>query len=357
MRWFKSQFMPCALTWLACTVLGSNAQDTASGSEELFVPPPGLKFRLIGYQSTQAIFANNDRDPKNTLQQYPGDKEKFDDQWWTLQDAGGGRSFIKSTYRANDNSVMFANLNSLGMWKKDFKDQHFTFEKSDGKVELDEEGDYFRVVASEVNTVLVSRRNEHRGDQYHADGPKYPDQYFSFDFEDTEVYDIKFDIDKAHKSEPEMMIVKGTAINYDDKPALQTVTLNDELTEKSKFEFSAGYSFSLSTSFTVNVIPEIVSGTVEATHTASFSTTMGKETERKKGFGSSLQVTVAPRSKAVVEGQVRRWTLDVPVTIYSRPKWDKKHRVKIITKAIYKGVALSEIDWINRKAHNLTKSS
>lgn len=356
MLWFKSHLVPCALSWLACTALGS-AQETASDSEELFIPPPGLKFRLIGYHSDQAIFANNDRDPKNTLQCYPAQQAKYDDQWWTLQDAGDGRSFIKSSYRANDNRVMFANGGSLGIWNKDFKDQHFSFEKSDGTVELDEEGEYFRLVASEANSVLVSSRGNNRVSKYPADSSKYADQYFSFDFEDTEVYDIKFDINKAHKSEPQIMIVKGTATNYDTQPAPMTVTLNDELVEKSKFEFSAGYSFSLSTSFTVSVIPEIVSGTVEATHTASFQTTMGKETERKKGFGSSLQVTVKPKSKAVVEGQVKRWTLDVPVTMYSRPKWDKKHRVKIVTKAIYKGVALSEIDWLNRESQNLTKSS
>lgn len=356
MLWFKSQLVPCALTWLACSVLGSNAQETAPDSNELFVPPPGLKFRLIAYQGGKAIFANNDRDPKNTLQLYPGEKEKFADQWWTLQDASDGRSFIKSTYRPNDNSVMFANQKQLGMWKKDFKDQHFTFEKADGKAELDEEGDYFRVVVPEENMVLVARSGDTRVDQYHADGPKYTDQYFSFDFEDTDVYDMKFDLSQSRKSEPEVMVVKGTAINQDTRPASQTVTINDELTEKSKFEFTAGYSFSLTTSFTVNIIPEVVSGTVQATHTLAFSTTMGKETERKKGFASALQITVPPRTKSVVEGRVNRWTLDVPVTLYSRPKWDKKHRVKIVTKALYKGVALSEIDWINKPAQNLTMS-
>lgn len=354
---FKSHFLSCALAWLTYGALGSTAQDTTSNSTELFIPPPGLKFRLIGYQGGEAIFANNGRDLKNTLRLYDGNKEKHGDQWWTLEKAPGGRYFIKSTYRPNDHAVMFLNSETLGTWKKGYKDQHFIFEQPDDRVELDDEGDFFRVVEPEQNNVLVARKSDGLVGKYSADGARYSDQYFSFDFEDTDVYDIKFDLSQARKSEPEAMVVRGTAINQSKNPAVQTVTLTDEYTETSRFEFQAGYSFSLSTSFTVNLIPEVVSGTVEATHTLSFSTTVGKETERKKNFGNALQVTVSPRTKAVVEGKINRWTLDVPVTIYSRPKWDKKHKIKIVTKATYKGIALSQIDWKNNKDINLDTSS
>ena len=357
MLFFKSHFLSCALAWLAYGTLGSTAQDTASNSSELFIPPPGLKFRLIGYQGGQAIFANNERDPKNTLQLYDGSNEKYDDQWWTLENAPGGRYFIKSTYRPNDHYVMFANPSGLGIWKKGQKDQHFIFEQPDGQVELDDEGDFFRVVEPETDNVLVARKSETRVGKYPANGARYPDQYFSFDFEDTDVYDIKFDLSQARKSEPETMVVRGTAINHSDRSSYQTVSLNDELTEKSKFEYNSGYSFSFGASFSVSIIPEVASGTVETTHTSSFSTTMGKETERKKGFTSSLQVEVSPHSKADVYGTINRWTLDVPVTMYSRPKWDRKHKIKIITKATYKGVALSQIAWIQDPGMNLTKSS
>ncbi|KAL4914799.1 hypothetical protein BDW62DRAFT_204304 [Aspergillus aurantiobrunneus] len=242
---------------------------------------------------------------------------------------------------------MFANSDAVGIYEKDYPDQHFTFEQADGQVELDQEGQYFRVLEPEKNVVLFCRRGETLVGKHPADQRKYSNQYFSFDFEDTEVYDVKFDLESGKRSEPDVKIVTAKAINKDSKPVTMTPKLTEGLSEKSKFERTSGFSLTVGTSITVHAIPEVISGKIKLETTSSTSVAFGKETERKKDFESSIAVTVSPKSVATVTGKIERWTLDVPATIYSRLKWDKGKKVQIITKALYRGVSLSDITWTN----------
>lgn len=81
--------------------------------------------------------------------------------------------YIKSTYGANEGKVLYSKDGGVGLYtQSDYHDQWFYFEPGQDYLE----GNY-RLVTRYTNKVIVSKPGI---SNYHADGAKYDDQYWSF---------------------------------------------------------------------------------------------------------------------------------------------------------------------------------
>jgi len=65
-------------------------QNHLSMSSTFYIPPPGLRFRLIGYVSQCAIFSRNTMEPY--VWHYSVSHGEYSDQWFTLLHGTGSRS-------------------------------------------------------------------------------------------------------------------------------------------------------------------------------------------------------------------------------------------------------------------------
>jgi hypothetical protein len=82
-------------TLIVGAVTRSNGGVETASNEDIFIPPPGLYFRMVGYKDNANIFSRTQPPPEVGT----STAEDHSDQWWCLREGTGdrkGRYIIKN---------------------------------------------------------------------------------------------------------------------------------------------------------------------------------------------------------------------------------------------------------------------
>lgn len=290
---------------------------------DLYIPPTGFQFRLVNKYTNNVIFAKNDG-----LNDYSGGTI-YDDQWFTLEDAGeSNKYYIKSTYGPNGGKVIYAKSSGVGIYNKEYADQRMVLEAGTGdmlgsfRIRNDYSG---MVIASQGSKDLVS---------YHSDESKYPDQYWQFYFEDTEIDRVEYAIDKGTitGTGPGTPMITWVR-NEDSRPATLTGHVGGKYAETSTFTYSVGFSIAVGAKASFGV-PGIAGGEISTQYTILNNYEWSKTSSWENNVGADVATEVPGHMRKEIVGSINRSTLNVPCTVYSK---SKKTGTEVITKAEYKG--------------------
>lgn len=274
---------------------------------DLYIPPAGFAFRLLGLDSNRVVVGKN------------GDLEDFDklvvyaDQWFTLAETPvEGSYYIKSTFSANNGKVMYLKEGDQGIYaQSEYDDQYLVLDPGTG----DRQG-WFRIVNRSTNRVLCSKKG-HGIKNWLANKEKYDDQYFCFLFEDTEIDHVEYDFNKGKILQTKPDAITDTLRNEGTAPAKLIANLKRTLSETSSFQDSEGFTITVGAKATIGV-PGVVSGEISTQLSTMSNFTWGHTSTVSKEVGSTVEITVPGGHKQEVVGTIRESKIDVLCTIYSK---------------------------------------
>ena len=162
---------------------------------------------------------------------------------------------------------------------------------------------------------------------------KSDEEFFSFEFENTEITGVDFDIQNATISETEQESNSEVAINEGEDQEQMEVDMRRMVNETSSFKKSTGFSITVGATFSFGA-PGIAGGEIKSEMTTVTNFEWGNSRTEQVEVGEKVTVNVPGRYKQEVVGLMQRSKIDIPCTIHSI---SKETRVPITTKSIYRG--------------------
>ncbi|KAF2755372.1 hypothetical protein EJ05DRAFT_99601 [Pseudovirgaria hyperparasitica] len=294
---------------------------------QFYIPPKEISFRLKNYLSKKVLYSK-----KGDFGHYDGGIN--DDQYWQLIPGTGeyeGYYMVKSK---NTSECLFSRTKKTpnvdttsgnGKWR----DNWFKLEPGTG-----DRANYFRLRNLDSNTVVFSRteKKPYVGN-FGADGDKFDDQYWSFEFEDMEFVSIDYRIDqqKALSSKP-VSIAHKTLVNENgEKDLTMVVVLAKNMTMTSIHEYTNGISVKGTYSF--SSLASIIGTSLEIG--ASKEWKVGEHTTTTTVFEDRPELTAAPGYVTTGEIVSTQKELEIPYTMVLKSK-STGYEVK--SSGTYKGV-------------------
>ncbi|KAH9476346.1 hypothetical protein JR316_0011921 [Psilocybe cubensis] len=301
---------------------------------DLFIPPPGFYFRLFNHESGKVLYSRNGPDPEMWHWFMSTDS---DDQLFELIHGTGNRAGQYAIKGKVSGKVLFSRRSPdpcIGHITGDgyYDDNWFTFELGTGNF-----SSLFRINCPISSTVWVSRNTAQPGVcNYPTGGVHYPDQYFMFVFEDTEIDHVEYHIDqgKILNSTP-MVIATQTLENKTDVSQTLEASVNTSVTETSTFQFALGFSVKVGTSFEAGV-PGIADGKIGVDVTSTSAFTWGSSTAKTKTYTARFPVNAPAHTTVTAKSSVTQSEMNVPITVYSK---SKATGVVVKTEGTYYGVS------------------
>ena len=298
---------------------------------ELYIPPPQIPFRLLGFRSNLVFFSR--ASPEPGFSHVSRDPE-YRDQYFHLIPGTGkhsGSYLIEgqvSKYRIFSRTTSPPNVGQISSEYGTYEDNYF-------KLEPGWAAGNFRLVNPFSKTVLVSRPDQNIVDHYPLGYQEYSDQYFSFLFTDLKIDKVVYDIDEAKilQNTPQELAIQ-TLTNDTSIPQTMGFSVDETTTDTSTFEFKLGFSITIGAGGKAG-IPFVAEGEVKVDVTASTDFTWGETHTTSRTWKSHFEVEAPPRKTTKAVASVTRSNIDIPVTIYSKSA-STGHSVE--TKAIYHGV-------------------
>ncbi|KUI65119.1 hypothetical protein VM1G_00076 [Cytospora mali] len=310
-----------------------------STSEQFWTPPPGLRFRLIAYYSNKAIFG------KNGVVSHFDASKVYDDMWWTLvphsEPAMRSWYHIRSEYKYNDEKcITIATGEKLDLQQlNDTNEGHgpsqwFQLVPGAGRYKgcflIRQSRTFLQSPVGEGPLKAVRQPYHH---------PGLAEEYFSFAFEDTEVYKTEFNLDHATTlGSSKTHAFEQKVVNGGSTDATMKLDLRRSQAVTGTFSRSHGFSIGFGSKLKVKSIPWIgPEGEFELNADTSHQWTMGENTTWTTTIGFEVTTVVPPQKVGVGKGVFKESEMSVPVKIYSR---SKSTGVDAITEAVYTGVAV-----------------
>ncbi|KAJ3485529.1 hypothetical protein NLI96_g4885 [Meripilus lineatus] len=302
-------------------------------NQDLYIPPHGIYFRLLGYVSQNVIFSRTAQEPQ--VGQIPVESV-YSDQWFTLIHGTGNR---KGTYAIKgkvSGNVLFSregpapNVGHVA-GNGQYDDNWFKLEPGKGQYSKQ-----FRLITPSAGVAVFSRTKMEPYLWNIAQGQVYSDQHFSYIFEDMNVDRIEYDLNlgKIISSNP-LVLANQTLTNKTDHEQEMSFQLNETATHTSTFEYSTGFTITIGMSFKAG-IPLIAETefTVEASSTNQW--TWGEQTSFSKSYTATFPVKAGPHETVRAVSTVNKGELEVPFTMYLS---SKSTGTKTETKGIWRGVS------------------
>ncbi|KAI0757737.1 hemolytic lectin [Daedaleopsis nitida] len=317
--------------------MSSEAKSTsavAPRSSELYIPPPGLAFRILGYASQNVIFSR-DHDPSR-VGQTPVTETVWGDQWFTLLHGTGehaglyaikGREYGYVLYSRRNEDPRVYHVEGNGK----YNDNWFKIEPGQGQYAL-----HFRLITPSEGMAMFSRTNEYPYLYNIESGKIYSDHYFSFIWEDMQVDRVDFDLEAGFiVSSTPITLAGQTLTNNSDVEQEMSFSVDKGVTNTSSFEYSTGFTVTVGMEFSVG-IPFISEGkfSIEASSTNTW--TWGSSTEYTTQYTASFPVKAGPHQKVHATSMVNQGVLDVPYTMHLS---SKSAGVKVQTTGTWRGVS------------------
>ncbi|UDD59889.1 hypothetical protein AFCA_007307 [Aspergillus flavus] len=314
---------------------------TPRAMSSLYIPPDGVRFRLISVASPMCVVADN------PLRAYTKEN-KFEDQWWTLEKSPNQLSselyFITAAggyYRGKVLGLWAGHLD-YNVWLDDRKhpnlSQRLAFVPGAGPYK-----DCFRLINHEEKQfekdggrVIGATRYERV--YCEVESTNRDDQWFTFEIEEAAIDKVDYDIERGTITEGSPVVVTSWTSNASDKVVSNTVNLSKTVTEKSSFEHSEGFSITVGTTAKIG-IPFLSDMEIkfEASNTVEWS--WGEEHSVEHKFETSVTVDVDPHTEVEVKGIINTYTIDVPCTIYSTTRDGRS----VVTKSTYKNISATDM--------------
>ncbi|KAF4210554.1 hypothetical protein CNMCM8980_010028 [Aspergillus fumigatiaffinis] len=166
-----------------------------------------------------------------------------------------------------------------------------------------------------------------------------PEEYFSFVFEDTEVYKIDFNLANATTTgNTKRRAFEQKVSNGGSTDATMKLDLKQSKAVTGSFNRSHGFSIELKSKLKVKSVPWIgPEGEFELNGKTEHNWTFGETNTWTESIGFEVSTVVPPKHICIGKGIFKKDEMSVPVKIYSR---SKSTGVDAITEAVYTGVAV-----------------
>ncbi|KAF8954768.1 hemolytic lectin [Flammula alnicola] len=318
-------------------------------SEILYIPPTGISFRLINYNSGYVIVSRNS-DPQ--VLHYDPAKGTHDEQFFQLLHGTGGHSG-EVAIRGNvtgkflyvpadkDHSVYHTSGDGSAEYR-------FTLEPGSGKL-----ANYFRLRDIATNQVIYSRRSpDPTFHNYNANKTRYDDQYWTYLFEDVEVVDVHYNLDAGKiLSTTPIVVGNQTLKNETDEEQTMSLAINDTESQTSTFQYRVGFTVSVGMKFKAG-IPLVADAGFSINTSLTNEWTMGESTTYTKSYIVTFPVKAGPHQTIKAVSTVSRGVLEVPFTMILKSKatgfqvtmdgiwsgistWDLRHAISKVVEGDY----------------------
>ncbi|KAF7301947.1 Hemolytic lectin LSLb [Mycena indigotica] len=222
-------------------------------AETLYIPPPGVCFRLLGYVTQQVLFSRTHEQPE--VWHHPVQSEHQDQYFSLVPLSENQEGFYALQGKVSDKFLVITPARTLANEDDEGSPASwFKLEAGEGKT-----AKMFRITCPALDMVIFSRT--HMTPHVSATSPisnKWDDQYFSFVFEDLQVNRVEYDLARATIADRSLVqITVHTFTNNtsheqqmtisSDLPAAQTFTwkyssgfpLGDDISFKGKLKVGA----------------------------------------------------------------------------------------------------------------------
>jgi len=303
----------------------------------VYIPPEGLRFRIVGYSSQCAIFSRNSPEPE--VWHYNVSNGQYPDQWFTLLHGEGDHSGLYAIKGQVTGKVLYSRATkpSVGHILGDgyYSDNWFKIEPGTGQF-----AGYFRLVTPSTGYALYSRVSQDPTFSNYSAGYPHTDQHFNFWWEDMKVDKIEYKLD-AGKIISSTPITLGDQVltNNSDVEQEMSFSVSKSVSNSSSFQFSTGFTITAGMEFGVD-IPVIADAKFSLSASTSNTWTWGKTTEYTIQYTATFPVMAGPHKSVRASSVVNQGTLDVPYTMYLS---SKSSGVKVQTSGTWQGVSSWDI--------------
>ncbi|KAJ3492365.1 hypothetical protein NLI96_g33 [Meripilus lineatus] len=282
--------------------------------EDIYIPPEGIYFRLLGYLSQHVIVSGVG---PNEVHQAPVQNEARN-QYFTLIHGTGSRRGPRP------------NVGHVG-GNGQHNNNWFEFEPGKGQYTKQ-----FRLITPSDGVALVSRT--HRAPYFwnHPRGDIYPDQHFCFLFEDMRIDRIDYDLDvgKIISSTP-LLLASQTLTNNTNQEQEMSFSLNETTSHTSTFEYSTGFTLATGTEFKAG-IPLFAEAKFTIDASATNQWTWGEQTSFSKSYTITFPVRAGPNETVRAISTINRGELEVPFTMHLSSRISG---TKTETKGVWRGLS------------------
>lgn len=283
---------------------------------ELYIPPPGIPFRLLGFQSNFVLYSRKIDEPQ--FHHFSQDPVSADQYFQLIPGTGKFKDYYLIQGQVTGYYI-FSRIDSFGHWEKPAgvdvnEDNYFKLEPGSGKT-----AGKFRLVNFKSNTVIYSRSTAApQVGVFSSTSDKFDDQYFSFLFSDMKIekIDLKVDICTVTRNTP-IIIATKTLRNGSSASQSTEFTVDRKTETSSTFEYRSGLPLKAGDSGSAR-IPLIYEGKVEASATISSTFVWGSPHIGSDTWTGKFLVNAAPHKIARSFVYATSSTVDIPVIIRSK---------------------------------------
>jgi len=299
----------------------------------LYVPPEGLRFRIVGYASQCAIFSRNSPEPE--VWHYNISHGDFADQWFTLLHGSGNHKGLYAIKGRVSGKVLFSRSQkpSVGhiAGNGQYEDNWFKIEAGVGQY-----AGNFRLITPSQGLTLFSRVSQDPTFSNYTSSSFYSDQLFRFIWEDMKVDKVEFNLDagKILASTP-ITLAEQVLTNNSNSEQEMSFSVNKAITNTSTFEYSTGFTVTVGMEFSVG-IPNIAESKFKVEASTTNTWTWGQTTSYTTSYTANFPVKAGPHQSVRATSVVNQGTLDVPYVMHMS---SKSTGVKVETSGTWRGVS------------------
>jgi len=280
---------------------------------ELYIPPKGIYFRILGYSSNCCIYSRNENDP--CVWHYNVSHGDFPDQWFSVLPGTGthaglyaikGKESGKVLYSRAENDPKVYHITGDGY----YEDNWFRFEAGTGTYK-----GYFRLITPCNSGAIYSRASNEPTFANYPASPAYPDHYFAFIFEDMTITKVEYNIDQAKITLAQPLVIASQEATNNTSVAQQSsITVSETKTHTSTFDYTLGFTITVGTTFLAG-LPGVAEGKVNASVANEHQFKWGSTDSIAHLWSASFTATIPPHKTIKAVSTVTQGTLNVPYTI------------------------------------------
>ncbi|KZT10565.1 hemolytic lectin LSLb [Laetiporus sulphureus 93-53] len=300
---------------------------------DIYIPPEGLYFRLLGFASRQVIFARNSPSPDVGLSPV---NDQATDQYFSFIYGTGERADLYAIKSKATGKVLFSRTHKepyVGQIDGDGRYNDNWFKIEPGKTYRSK---YFRLVAPSTGTALVSRTHLKPYFWNHPQTQVCDDQYFTFLFEDMSIDKIEYDLkDGRILSSTPNVLATQVLENSSSQTQEMSFHFSETLTQTSTFDYTAGFTIAVGTAFKAGV-PFFAETEFKVDISVNNEWKWGEENTFSKTYAATFSVRAGPGETVKAVSTVDTGTLSVPFTAYLS---SKSTGFEVTTEGIWRGVS------------------
>lgn len=324
-------------------------------SSVLYVPPPGLQFRLWGKSSGKVLYSNSRHKPAVF---HASKDDVQESQWFYLIHGSGPRAGKYAIKGKESDKVIFSRRHTQPFVDHiggdgTYDDNWHVFELGTGS-----NAGWFRIVTPvPANVALVSRNHVEPYVFNHPVTEVYEDQFFQFDFEPIDVTALNWDLDAARVTTDDghrQVIGDVVVKNNTNREQVFSLDLPGDAAGHSGGSGERVDGFPLDSNFKISsYLPTIKDGRVVVDNhrvtwslgsPASIPTSPGDNADRKHSF------TVGPQLKMRAVATAAGSSFEVPFTLALK---GRRSGTTLTTKGIWRGT-VGGFDSVKYEVHEVS---